>query len=57
MVRSAIVRRWTPEEYALLVQLLEEGKGWPIIAAQLKRTMTAVQHRVRFLRARAAFRA
>ena len=29
-VRSAIVRRWTPEEDAVLLQLLEEGKTWPV---------------------------
>ena len=45
MVRLAIARRWTPEDDALLVQLLEEGEAWPVIAARLKRTMAAVQHR------------
>ena len=47
MVRLAIARRWTPEDDALLVQLLEEGEAWPVIAARLKRTMAAVQHRAR----------
>jgi hypothetical protein len=56
MVRNAIPRRWTPDEDALLVQLLEEGEGWPVIAAQLKRTMAAVERRAGFLRARSAFR-
>ena len=27
MVRLAMSRRWTPEDDALLVQLLEEGEG------------------------------
>jgi hypothetical protein len=58
MVRSSlIVRRWTPEEDALLVQLLEEGKALPVIAAQLRRTMAACEKRAGFLRARSAFRA
>ena len=55
-VRSAIVRRWTPEEDAVLLQLLEEGKTWPVIAAQIKRTMAACERRASFLRASSAFR-
>ena len=43
MVRLAIARRWTPEDDALLVQLLEEGEAWPVIAARLKRTMAALK--------------
>jgi Myb-like DNA-binding domain len=53
-VRPAIVRRWTPEEDAVLLQLLEEGKTWPVIAAQLRRTMAACEKRAGFLRARTA---
>jgi hypothetical protein len=56
MVRLAIARRWTPEDDALLVQLLEEAEGWTVIAARLKRTMAAVERRASFLRARSAFR-
>ena len=56
MVRLAIARHWTPEDDALLVQLLEEGAAWPVIAARLKRTMAAVERRASFLRARSAFR-
>ena len=55
-VRSAIVRRWTPEEDAVLLQLLEEGKTWPDIAGQIKRTMAACERRASFLRASSAFR-
>jgi len=56
MVRLASPRRWTPEDDALLVQLLKEGEGWAVIAARLKRTMAAVERRASFLRAQAAFR-
>ena len=51
------LRRWTPDEEALLERLLQEGKSGPAIAAQLKRTMAAAEHRASLLRARSAFRA
>ena len=57
MVRSSLnLRRWTAEEDTLLMQLLERREALPVIAAQLKRTMSAVETRASFLRARAVFR-
>ena len=51
MVRSSIAARlWTPEEEALLAQLLAEGKDLERIAAQLKRTIASVQRRATDLR-------
>jgi DNA-binding NarL/FixJ family response regulator len=57
MLRSSVTRRWTPEEEAFLTQLLEEGKDYPLIALQLKRSIAAVQTHASLLRARSAFRA
>ena len=54
MVRYSLRGRWTPDEEALLAQLLEERKDWPAIAARLKRSMAAVQRHAE-LRARTAF--
>lgn len=50
-VRSAIAaRRWTPDEDALLVRLLEEGTDLAEIARQLNRTFASVQRRASGLR-------
>ena len=56
MIRYSLRGRWTPDEEALLAQLLQEGKDWPSIAARLKRSIAAVQHHAGLLRARSAFR-
>ena len=56
MVRSTIVRHWTPDEEALLEQLLQEGKDLRVIAMRLKRSIAAVQHCAGRLRARSALR-
>jgi len=56
-VQSSIVaRRWTPDEEALLAQLLKEGKDLNAIALRMKRTIASVQRRACDLRARSAFR-
>ena len=55
MVRYAIVRRWTPEEDALLVQLFEEGKMARHCCAA-KTNDGRSERRAGFLRARSAFR-
>ena len=47
-------RLWTPNEEALLLELLEEGKDLRAIAVRLKRSTAAVQHHVGRLRARSA---
>ena len=56
MIRYSLKGRWTPDEEALLAQLLEERKDWPTVAARLKRSITAVQRHSTELRARSAFR-
>ena len=56
MVRYSLRGRWTPDEEALLAQLLEERKDWPTVAARLKRSIAAVQRHATELRARSAFR-
>ena len=56
MIRSKIAHRWTPDEEALLEQLLQEGKDWRLIALRLKRSIAAVQHHAGRLRARSALR-
>ena len=56
MVRYSLRGRWTPDEEALLAQLLEERKDWPAVAARLKRSIAAVQRHATELRARSAFR-
>ena len=53
---SIPARRWTPEDEALLAQLLEEGKDLSAIALRMKRTIASVQRRACDLRARSAFR-
>jgi len=53
---SFVSRRWTAEDDALLHQLFEKHESLPVIAAQLKRTMAAVEMRARFLRAQSAFK-
>jgi len=45
-------RRWTPEDDALLAELLAEGKDLAAISVRLKRTIASVQRRVGDLRAR-----
>ena len=56
-VESSIVTGlWAPDEEALLLELLEEGKDLHAIAVQLKRSTAAVQHHVGRLRARSALR-
>ena len=54
MVRSTIAHRWTPDEEALLEQLLQEGKDLRLIAMRMKRSIAAVQHHAGRLRARSA---
>ena len=56
MVRSSLARLWTPNEEALLEQLLVERKDLRVIAMRLKRSIPAVQHHAGRLRARAALR-
>ena len=56
MVRSSLARHWTPDEEALLEQLLVEGKDLRVIAVRLKRSVAAVQHQAGRLRARSALR-
>ena len=51
IVRSSISHRWTPDEEALLAQLLEEDEDYTEIALRLKRSLAAVQHRAGLLRA------
>jgi len=56
MVRSTMLRDWTPDEEALLAQLLQQGKDLRVIAMRLKRSIAAVQHHAGRLRARSALR-
>ena len=53
---SIVARLWTPNEEALLVELLEEGKDLRAVAVRLKRSPAAVQHHAGRLRARSALR-
>ena len=53
---SVVTGLWAPDEEALLVQLLEEGKDLRAIAVRLKRSTAAVQHHIGRLRARSALR-
>ena len=55
MGRSTISRRWTPEEEALLGQMIEQGKSSTAIAARLKRSIGSVERKAYELRARSAF--
>ena len=56
-VQSSIVTGlWAPDEEALLLELLEEGKDLHAIAVRLKRSLAAVQHHAGRLRARSALR-
>ena len=56
-VQSSIVTGvWAPDEEALLLELLEEGKDLRAIAVRLKRSAAAVQHHAGRLRARSALR-
>jgi hypothetical protein len=49
-----MIRRWTPDEEALLSQLLKLGNNSTAIAARLKRTLRAVERKANELRGRAA---
>ena len=53
---SVVTGLWAPDEEALLVQLLEEGKDLRAVAVRLKRSFAAVQHHAGRLRARSALR-
>ena len=53
---SIVARPWTPDEEALLEQLLQGGKDLRVIAVRLKRSIAAVQHHAGRLRARSALR-
>ena len=56
MARSSLAHHWTPDEEALLEQLLVEGKDLRVIAVRLKRSIPVVQHQAGRLRARSARR-
>jgi hypothetical protein len=45
-----IGRPWTPAEDAELLALLESKMDRPLIARKLKRTVTAINTRLKFLR-------
>ena len=42
-------RRWTNKDLELLKQLAKEGKKWEVIAAELGRSVEAVQKKARRL--------
>jgi DNA-binding NarL/FixJ family response regulator len=43
---------WTPEEDRRLLALIETGKSWVFIAANLKRSLKSVRDRARQLKAK-----
>jgi Myb-like DNA-binding domain len=45
---------WTPEEDRRLLELVEAGKSWVLISANLKRSLKSVQDRAQQLEAKDA---
>jgi len=43
---------WTPDEDRRLLELIEAGKSWVVISANLRRTVKSVQDRARQLKAK-----
>jgi hypothetical protein len=46
--------RWSPDEDRRLLEMLQRGKSWIFIAANLKRPVKTVEYRAAVLRARPA---
>lgn len=46
--------RWSPDEDRRLLEMLQRGKSWIFIAANLKRPTRTVEYRAAVLRARPA---
>ena len=43
---------WTPDEDRRLLELIEAGKSWVLISANLRRAVKSVQDRARQLKAK-----